>query len=324
MRTPPKGRPAGPCYPLAVRSRNARLLREISLAFSLLALPGCEGELATLISLALGASMGVWIVGRGQQQRALHAASNMRRAIASGEHRQIEDHLHRELALAAAGEAVSLERQWLARAQLGGLLVAEWRLDEAREIYRADDRGLSPDLQALANFGRHELAVLTGDPDEALLKEIQDDRDRCLAHVPPRYRKTVGDAWHALEGLALVRMGRAREATALLERGLGSLTYNPARVIYLYYLGQSYEHLGERQLAGERYRDAAEAFPGTRLASEARSRLLALESGHGGDALFRGMLPEAPTASHAPTDFLEPPNSAPLSEESQEKDEREV
>ena len=49
-------------------------------------------------------------------------------------HRQAcEDDHRKQLALAAAGEAVSLERQWLARAQLGGLLVAEWRLDEARE-----------------------------------------------------------------------------------------------------------------------------------------------------------------------------------------------
>jgi hypothetical protein len=198
---------------------------------TLLLLPGCEGEVAALFSLAFGTALGAWMVSRDRQNRALYAAENLRHAIATGQQREIEMNLRKQLALAAAGEAVSIERQWLARAQLGGLLVAEWRLDEARQIYGADDSGLSPHLQALANFGRHELAILTGSPDEARLQGIREDRDACLRHVPPRYRDLVADAWRALEGLCLVRMGRAREASPLLERGLNSLAYNPARVV---------------------------------------------------------------------------------------------
>jgi len=63
-------------------------------------------------------------------------------------------------------------------------------------------------------------------------------------------------------------------AAWLLERGLSSLAYNPARVVYLFHLGQAYEQLGERALAAETYDHATKAFPGTRLASEAKSRLL--------------------------------------------------
>ena len=94
----------------------------------------------------------------------------------------------------------------------------------------------------------------------------------------------------------MVRMGRPREAIPMLERGLPSLAYNPARVVYLFHLGQAYEHIGERALAAETYDEASKAFPGTRLASEAKSRRLALGDG-GGDGLFRGMLPESPASS---------------------------
>ncbi|GEM_PF-1280543 len=263
----------------------------------LVCLPGCEGEIAALFSLAFGTAMGAWMVSRDRRNRALYAAESLRHAIATGEQRGIETKLRKQLALAEAGEAVSVERQWLARAQLGGLLVAEWRLDEAREVYGADDSGLSAHLQALANFGRHELAILTESPDEARLAAISHDRDACLMHVPPRYRELVADAWRALEGLCLVRMGRAREAVPLLERGLGSLAYNPARVVYLFHLGQAYEHLNERQLAAETYELATTAFPGTRLASEARSRRFALVEGQHGEGMFRRMLPETPVGS---------------------------
>lgn len=269
------------------------------LALALVLLPGCEGELAALFSLAFGTALGAWMVSRDRQNRALYAAESLRHAIATGQQREIEMNLRKQLALAAAGEAVSVERQWLARAQLGGLLVAEWRLDEAREVYGADDSGLSPHLQALANFGRHELAILTGTPDDARLSKIREDRDACLDHVPPRYRELVADAWRALEGLCLVRMGRAREAASLLERGLNSLAYNPARVIYLFHLGQAYEHLGERALAAQTYEQATTAFPGTRLASEAKSRRLALVEGEHGEGMFRRMLPETPVGSAA-------------------------
>ena len=231
------------------------------LALALVFLPGCEGEIAALVSLAFGTALGAWMVSRDRQNRALYAAEHLRHAIATGQQREIEMNLRKQLALAAAGEAVSVERQWLARAQLGGLLVAEWRLDEAREIYGADDTGLSPHLQDLAAFGRHELAILTGTPDEDRLTRIREDRDNCLNHVPPRYRELVADAWRALEGLCLVRMGRAREASGLLERGMSSLAYNPARVVYLFHLGQAYEHLGERQLAGRDLRAGEQGVP---------------------------------------------------------------
>jgi hypothetical protein len=72
-------------------------------------------------------------------------------------------------------------------------------------------------------------------------------------------------------------------------------------VVYLYHLGQAYEHIGEGELAVATYDRAAKAFPGTRLASEARSRKLALGPGSdaGGGGLFRRMLPEAPERSEA-------------------------
>lgn len=264
------------------------------LFFATLALlPGCEAELAAFLSIAAGTGLGAWIVGRNQERRALYDAQTLRKAIGEGEQRTIEHRLRKQLALAAAGEAVSPERQWLTRAQLGGLLVAEWRLEEARDIYGAPSDKLSPLMQSLANFGRHEVELLTGSPSETQLAAIATDRDSCLAHVPPRFRGLVHDAWRALEGLGLARMGRAREAMPLLEQGLRSMDFNPARVVYLYHLGQSYEQLGERELAAKTYKQASSAFPGTRLASEAKSRMQALGPGSG-EGMFRAMLPEAP------------------------------
>jgi tetratricopeptide (TPR) repeat protein len=260
---------------------------------------GCAGELTVLAALVFGTTLGAWMLGAGRQRRALYEAENLRLAIAAGEHRGLEDRLRRELLLAEAGEAVSPERQWLARAQLGGLMVAEWRLDEAREIYGTteDVATLAPHLQALASFGRHELSVLTELPDEARLESIRRDRDLCLQHVPSVFRRDVELAWSSVEGLCLVRMGRAREAVDLLASGLKALEYNPALVVYLFHLGQAYEHIGERKLAATRYEEAAKAFPGTRLASEAQFRLRALQPGGGEGSLFRAMLPEAPSAA---------------------------
>ncbi len=226
----------------------------------------------------------------------------MRLAIASGQHRALEDDLRKQLALVEAGEAVSAEREWLARAQLGGLLLAEWRLDEAAEIYGTLHEPRSPQLAALAAFGRHELSVLTSTPDEHRLQMIRDDRDTCLQHMPASHRVEVARAWQALEGLCLVRMGRAREGLPLLETGAATLEYSPALVVYLFHLGQAYEHIGERALAQARYEQAMSAFPGTRLASEARARLHALGAGEG--AMFRGMLPEAPSVATASTATL--------------------
>jgi tetratricopeptide (TPR) repeat protein len=275
--------------------------RQATLVALLCALPGCAGELTAFAALAFSMTLGAWILGRDRQRRALYEAEHLRHAIATGRHRGLEDHLRKQLALAAAGEAVSDERQWLARAQLGGLLVAEWRLDEAAEVYGTkEEKRLSPHLQALAAFGRHELAVLTETPDEERLDAIRKDRDQCLRHVPAVFRADVERAWNAVEGLCLVRMGRAREAATLIEGGLSALEYNPALVVYLFHLGQAYEHIGERRLAAQRYEAATHAFPGTRLASEARARLGALGPG-GSETMFRGMLPEAPAPGGSST-----------------------
>jgi tetratricopeptide (TPR) repeat protein len=276
--------------------RRRRPLWPVLVALTLL--PGCGGEAAVLVAIALGASLGAWFVGSDRQQRALYAAARLRRAIETGKQRDIEFQLRRQLALAAAGEAVSPERQWLARAQLGGLLVAEWRLDEARTIYGGQNKEqLAPHLRHLANYGEHELHLLENDPSESDLEQIRSDRDACLEQVPGRYKETVARAWGALEGLALSRMGRSRDAARVLEASLPSLDFNPARVIYLFHLGQAYEQIGERELAGKTYAEAAAAFPGTRLASEAKARTLALGDGGAADGMFRGMLPEAPQAT---------------------------
>lgn len=312
---------------------------------ALAGLSGCAGELTVLAAMAFGMTLGAWLLSAGRQRRALYEAEYLRRAIATGQHRELEATLRRELALVEAGEAVSPERQWMARAQLGGLMVAEWRLDEARGIYAGiplgggakalpgdvldplalpgdapadEDEGappapieapaseaeLAPHLRALASFGRHELAVLTEAPNEARLEAIRRDRDECLRHVPTVFRGDVELAWNALEGLCLVRMGRAREGVDRLASGLSALEYNPALVVYLFHLGQAYEHIGERKMAATRYEEAAKAFPGTRLASEAQARLRALGSSGGGEgSMFRAMLPEVPAANSSNASF---------------------
>ncbi|MEM6995332.1 MAG: hypothetical protein AAF721_32785 [Myxococcota bacterium] len=275
------------------------------IAFAL-GLSGCAGQLTIVAALAFGMTLGAWIIGWDRQRRALYDAETLRHAIANGQHRALEEHLRKTLALAEAGEAVGPERQWLARAQLGGLLVAEWRLEEAAEVYGTDEEEkLSPHLRALAAFGRHELAILEEQPDEARLEAIRRDRDECMEHVPAAFLKDVAAAWNAVEGLCLVRMGRAREAVSMLDGGLKALEYNPALVVYLFHLGQAYEHIGERQLAATRYEEAAKSFPGTRLASEASARLKALGPG-ASEGMFRGMLPEAP-APGASTALVVPP-----------------
>ncbi len=197
-----------------------------------------------------------------------------------------------------AGEAISIERQWLARAQLGGLLVAEWRLAEAAEIYALPSPKLSPHLQALAAYGHHELAVLATVPTRERLHSIRRDRNACLRLLPATYRQTVARAWAALEGLCLQRMGHTRRAISSLETGLESLGYNPARVVYLYHLAQAYESVGQLDAAVHYYSQAAAAFPGTRLASEASCRQNQL-SHQTGCAIFRRMLPEPPPSTVA-------------------------
>ena len=266
-----------------------------SCTLCLLTTTGCEGELAALLYLGFGFGLAALLIGRDRQARSLHAAENLKQAIASGQHRQIEFALRKQLQLVAAGEAVSREREWLTRAQLGGLLVAEWRLDEAREIYGSEDNSLSPHLKTLANFGRLELSVLTETPTDTHLNQIREDRNACIALAPKRYQHIMRKAWQALEGLCLARMGKTQQAIPLLESGLESLVYSPARVIYLYHLAQAFEQSGKLQLASSNYRYAAEAFPGTRLANEAQTRQLALSDGHSHtDSMFRTMLPEVP------------------------------
>ena len=83
--------------------------RDALLLIGLVLLPGCAGEFTAIAALVFSMSLGAWLVGRGHQRRALLEAANLRRAIATGRHRQIEQHLRGELALAAAGEAVSVE-----------------------------------------------------------------------------------------------------------------------------------------------------------------------------------------------------------------------
>lgn len=309
---------------------HTRLRVSTGLACLLVLTGGCQAEALAIMYFALGTGLGAWLLGRETRHRALSAAENLRYAIANGRQRDIEYQLKRQLALVAAGEAVNYEREWLARAQLGGLLVAEWRLDEAREIYDGQREDLPPHLGALANFGRHELAVLTRTPDQALLDAIRADRGACIELAPPRYRTLMEQTWNALEGLCLVRMGRAREAIPLLSGGLDSLAYSPARVVYLYHLGQAYEHIGEHQLAGEQYQNASQAFPGTRLANEAKTRVMALGPGRGGgDGLFRQMLPEAPAPQTVyPNDPNAPSapralNPSPTSDASDSKSSRE-
>lgn len=279
------------------------------LAALLTGLSGCLGELTALTAIAFGMTIGALLIARDQRRLALEHARQLRLAISVGEHREIEQQFRKELALVAAGEAVSAEREWIARLQLAGLLVAEWRLDEARAIYGDDDgTTVAPHLRALAVYGRHELAVLTEVPNEQRLEAIRGDRDRWVAALPVAFRRNVVQAWQALEGLCLVRMGESREAVPLLERGIHAVEYSPALVIYFFHLAQAYEHIGERALAVQRYEDAAGAFPGTRLASEAKARLLNLGPGH--DPGFRGMLPEPPEAEGTPSILIGEPSSS--------------
>lgn len=282
--------------------RVAALVEGVRLAVPLALLcmlPGCAGELGVLTALALvfGMAMGAWLVGRGRQRRLYLETAGMRRAISQGGHRKVERRLRRELALAAGGQSGHRERLWFVRAQLAELLLAEWRLDEVREIYESQDPGPSPHLQALAAFGRHELEVLALPVDEARLVAIRGAREACLEAVPEPIQPVVERAWGALEGVALFRIGRPHEAIRLLEEGLDSVSYNPARIVYIFHLAQAYELVGSHERAMHRYQEATLAFPGTRLASEASARKDALLHQISG---FRGMLPETPAPSVLP------------------------
>jgi hypothetical protein len=66
-------RDSGSRYTRAV-SRRIQLFDARWLALALVVLPGCEGELAALFSLAFGTALGAWMVSRDRQNRALYAA----------------------------------------------------------------------------------------------------------------------------------------------------------------------------------------------------------------------------------------------------------
>jgi tetratricopeptide (TPR) repeat protein len=256
---------------------------------------GCGPGTAALAAFAIGSGFGLLFVSQRRAELALHQAETLRRALESGQQRSIEQSLRRRLAMSEEG-GVSPERQWLARAQLGGLLVAEWRLEEASEIYAADDADAPPILRALATFGRHEIATLSATPSQDLLDQIRGDKRDRLTTVPAPFRGQAAVVWDALEGLCLARMRRFHEAIPLLRSGVDQvLDLTPARIVYIYHLAQSYERVGELSEAHRYYELASLASPGTRLASEASSRRLAL--GPAGERSgFRGMLPEAPEA----------------------------
>ena len=268
---------------------------------------GCGPGTAALAAFAVGSGFGFLWISQRRAELALHQAASLRLALESGQQRTIEGSLRRRLAMSEQG-GVSPERQWLARAQLGGLLVAEWRLEEASQIYAADDADAPPILRSLAVFGRHEIATLRAAPTPDLLDQIRKDKDTCLTTVPAAFRGQAGLVWDALEGLCLARMGSFHEAIPLLRAGVDQvLDLTPARIVYIYHLAQSYERVGELSEAHRYYELAASASPGTRLASEASSRHLALgPAGERGG--FRGMLPEAPALSNDVT--MAPPSAA--------------
>ena len=267
---------------------------------------GCSAGTAAFAAFAVGASIAAIGSQRRRAMMALHKAYVLRKALESGQQRRIEHDLRRLLAMAKDG-GVSLERQWLARAQLGGLLAAEWRLDEAAEIYSADDEGTPPLLRALTCFGRHEVAILRTTPTPEQLEQIRADAQAVIGAVPTGYREEAAEVWGALEGLCLARMGLFHDAIPLLQRGVDRLLeLSPARIIYAYHLAQAMERSGDLSSAQQYYEIAMKAFPGTRLASDASARLRAL--GPAGERTgFRGMLPESPEAASPPGGPPSPP-----------------
>lgn len=276
--------------------RGRFALREVALVVLLLGCTGCTPGATALTTFALATGAAALLYRRERAVQALQQAAGLRRALESGAQRDIEMQLRRFLNMSEQG-GVSAERRWLARAQLGGLLVAEWRLDEAAAVYDVGDEDAPPLLRALAIFGRHEIAVLRSPPTAEQLAQIRSDAVMSTAQVPAPFRVQARLVWGALEGLCLARMGRPHDAIELLKQGVEQvLDLTPARIIYIFHLAQSYERTGELSLAQQYYERAAEASPGTRLASDANARLRGL--GPSGErAGFRGMLPEPPAAA---------------------------
>ncbi len=275
----------------SARSRAGAAL----LFLALVPLTGCAGG-GLVIGLAMLTGMGLagWMLRAGDRRLALAQDAHMRLALASGQSRELEMQLRRELALVAAGEAVSPDRAWLSRVYLASLLAAEWRLEEAEGVLDAADGRLSVLMKALADRSRLELRVLAGSPDEALIDTIQASRESAMKAAPRRAAHTMREAWDALEGLARARRGEHDRAAGMLQDAVdaGVLERYPSRVIYLFHLAQAYDALGDPERARRYYSEASGAFPGTRLASDAQARARAL--GPAGDGGFRRMLPEAP------------------------------
>ena len=243
-----------------------------------------------------GMGLAGWMLRRGDRQFALAQDTQMRRALASGQSRELEMQLRRELALVAAGEAVSPDRAWVSRVTLASLLAAEWRLDEARAVLEAPDGRTTVLMQALAERSRLELRVLSASSQAGVIEEIQAAREAAMNAAPRRAAHTMREAWDALEGLARARNGEHDRAATMLQDAVdaGVLERYPSRVIYVFHLAQAYDALGDQERARRYYTEASGAFPGTRLASDAQARARAL--GPAGEAGFRRMLPEAPVA----------------------------
>ncbi len=155
---------------------------------------------------------------------------------------------------------------------------------------------------------------MSATPSQDLLEQIRVDKRDCLTTVPSPFRAQATVVWDALEGLCLARMRRFHEAIPLLRSGVDQvLDLTPARIVYIYHLAQSYERVGELSEAHRYYELASAASPGTRLASDAESRHLAL--GPAGERSgFRGMLPEAPEAFEPPA-ITPPVTDAPAAHE---------
>lgn len=297
------------------RPKLPRLLHQCAtLTLIALACCACDGGVSLLLSLGAGAAVGSLWSRNKRRQRALAAPARPAPALKPAEQRMIEEHLRGELALVEAGEAVSIEREWLARSRLGALLVGQWRLPEAKDVYLLGRPPKDARLASLTAFGRHEIDLLTVTADLAKLKELREDRQRALSLAPPEYTQLLEASWKALEGLCLIRMGRAREGAELISPSLPALSLSPSRVIYHYHLGQAYEHMHEIPAAVEQYRRTIESAPGTRLASEARSRQTMLSTEYSGRNIgFRTQPPRLPEVSDTNLD-----TDTPLPEETPE------
>ena len=271
------------------------MARDLLLLLGLVLLPGCAGEFTALAAMVFSMSLGAWLVGRGHHRRALLEAMQLRRAIATGRHRQIEQHLRRELALAellvGLGEVEQIDDARGAEAE-----AFEAALDQRGRLARAPHAGEAQALERGPGAG-----------DGRLIR----GRDVAHAQVTITADATKHDGVGlASEDIELVPT-EGRERLEMRRQLGGADRVDLPRLVESPLRDQETAELGarqplpldahglargrQRQLAASRYEQATHAFPGTRLASEARARCHALDAGRSDD-LFRGMLPEAPMA----------------------------